>query len=90
MIRASFYGTAFLSGIAVGAGIVGGVVGIAKLAAACRSETSHASELPAPVEVYEPVPPKKPRASKRGKGEAHASRKPSSEPDPHRAKSWKN
>lgn len=90
MIRASFYGTAFLSGVAVGAGIVGGVVGIAKIAAACREEMSPAPVEPVvPVESLEPVSPKKPRASKRAKSEAHASRKPS-EPDPHRAKSWKN
>ncbi len=86
MIRASFFGTAFLSGVAVGAGLVGGVWGFARIAAACRNELFVAPEHAEPLE---PILQTKPRASKRGKSEAHASRKPS-EPDPHRAKSWKN
>jgi hypothetical protein len=98
MKRASFFGAEFLSGVAVGAGAVAGVLGILKLHAVCKAETTSAPETHEgeahegethEVDAQNHAPEKKPRASRRGKSGATAPRK-SSEHDVHRAKTWKN
>jgi len=100
MRRASFFGIEFLSGVAVGAGLVAGGVGVMKLHAACKRETTTAPEIAEHTETAEhadhaagdadesPHPEKKPRAPRRGKSAATARK--SSEHEVHRAKSWKN
>lgn len=96
MRRASFFGIEFLSGVAVGAGLVAGGVGILKLQAACKRETTAAPEAADVHDAHDthdtdetPHPEKKPRASRRAKSATATARK-SSEHDTHRAKSWKN
>lgn len=94
MKRASFFGIEFLSGVAVGAGVVAGALGIVKLNAAVRRETTKNPEtsehLDADTETeHSVVPEKKPRAARRAKSGVPTPRK-SSEHEVHRAKSWKN